>query len=161
FGLPLVPLPTKGLRPRYRVGGVNVPESSGPPGSWPVPLNPEERGLEPSVLLARTVAAVVEQQGGWPAPTGSPGAWEPFDHLSLAELLRRHGLSEGARTLVQLTLLGNFGEGIETISALAAIRQLALQRGRTRSFAVAGGNDRLAQAFVDRLGERVRLGTRV
>jgi monoamine oxidase len=126
-----------------------------------LPLHPDERGLEPFALLARTVKAVVEQQGGWPPPTGSPGAWEPFDHLSLAELLRRRGLSEGARTLVQLTLLGNFGEGIETISALAAIRQLALQRGRSRSFAVAGGNDRLARAFVDRLGERVRLGTRV
>jgi monoamine oxidase len=160
FGLPLVPLPATGLRPRYRVGGVNVPEGSGPPGSWPVPLNPDECGLEPFALLARAVAAVVEQQGGWPAANGPSGAWEPFDHLSLAELLRRQGLSEGARTLVQLTLLGNLGEGIETISALAAVRQVALQRGRTRSFAVAGGNDRLAQAFVDRLGERVRLGTR-
>jgi monoamine oxidase len=161
FGLSLVPLPATGRRPRYRVGDVNVPEGSGPPASWPVPLNSDECGLEPFALLARTVAAVVEQQGGWPAPTGSPGAWEPFDHLSLAELLRRQGLSEGARTLVQLTLLGNFGEGIESISALAAVRQVALQRGRTRSFAIVGGNDRLAQAFVDRLGGRVRLGTRV
>jgi monoamine oxidase len=161
FGLPLVPLPTTGLRPRYRVGGVNVPEGSGPPRSWPVPLNPDECGLGPFALLARAVAAVVKQQGGWPAPTGPPGTWESFDHLSLAEVLRRQGLSAGARTLVQLTLLGNLGEGIETISALAAIRQLALQCGRTRSFAIVGGNDRLAQAFVDRLGGRVRLGSRV
>ena len=134
-----------------------------PPGgtSCPVPLNPDECGLSPFALLARAVAAVVKQQGGWPTPTGFPGAWGPFDHLSLAELLRRQGLSEGARTLVQLTLLGNLGEGIETISALAAIRQLALQCGRIRSFAIVGGNDRLAQAFVDRLGGRVRLGTQV
>jgi monoamine oxidase len=157
FGLPLVPLSAGSLRPRYRVGGCNVPDGPGSPEAWPVPLAPQERGLEPMALLTRTILPVVERHGGWPAPTGPPGNWEALDRLSLAGLLRREGLSAGACTLVQLTLLGNFGEGIETISALAAVRQLALQRGRTRSFAIAGGNDRLGQAFRDRLGERLEL----
>lgn len=160
FGLPLIPLPRTQWRPRYRVGGINVPEGLGPPADWQVPLAPNERGLNPQMLLMRTLAAVVERQGGWPS-TGPAGAWEPFDRLSLAELLRREGLSAAACTLVQLTLLGSFGDGIETISALAAFRQLALQRNRTGAWAIAGGNDRLAQAFVDRLGERVRLGCEV
>jgi hypothetical protein len=120
-----------------------------------VPPAPDEHRLNPLALLGRTIRAVVERQGGWP-PTGSPGAWEPFDHVSLAELLRRDGLSDGVRALVPLTLLGNLGEGIETVSALAAVRQIALQHGRRRSFVLAGGNDRLAWAFVERLGERVR-----
>jgi monoamine oxidase len=57
--------------------------------------------------------------------------------------------------------LGNLGEGIETISALSAIRQVALQLGRTQSFAIVGGNDRLAQTFLDRLGHQVQLGCEV
>jgi monoamine oxidase len=120
-----------------------------------VPPASAEPRLNPLALLTRTIRAVVERQGGWPPLTGSPGVWEPFDHFSLAELLRREGLPDGVRALVPLTLLGNLGEGIETLSALAAVRQLALQDGRRRSFAVAGGNDRLAWAFADRLGERV------
>jgi monoamine oxidase len=160
FGLPLVALPTAGQRPRYRVGGVNVPDGSGLP-TWPVPLAPGEHGLEPMSLLMRTILAVVARQGGWPPPSGPPGSWESFDRLSLAELLRHEGLSAGACTLVQLTLLGNLGEGIETISAVSAIRQIALQLGRTQSFAILGGNDRLAQAFVDRLGDQVQLGCEV
>jgi monoamine oxidase len=140
FGLPLVPLPATGPQPRYRVGGIPIPE---------------EHSLNPLALLRRTIQALVERQGGWPPPSGSPGVWEPFDHCSLAELLRREGLADSVRALVPLTLLGNFGEGIETVSALAAIRQLALQQGRSRSFVIAGGNDRLASAFADRLGERI------
>src|SRR5262249_51789335 len=136
FRLPLVSLPTSGRRPRYLVGGVPIPE----------PVDP---ALDPFTQLSRTIQAVVERQGGWPPPTGSRGVWEPFDRFSLAELLRREGLSEGVCALVPLTLLGNLGEGIETISALAAVRQLALQQGRRRSFAIADGNDRLAGAFAD------------
>jgi monoamine oxidase len=142
FRLPLIGLPTSGRRPRYRVGGETLPDPAGP-------------AADPLAPLIGTIRAVVERQGGWPPPAGSPGAWEPFDHLTLAELLRREGLPESDRALAPLTLLGNFGEGIETISALAAVRQLALQQGRRQSFAIAGGNDRLAQAFADRLGERV------
>src|SRR5262249_7177620 len=154
FGLDLVPLPATGPRPRYRVGGAPVAERLGPPDPGPGPPASDERRLPPLALLTRTIRAVVQRQGGWPPPTGSPGVWEPFDHCSLAELLRREGLPDGVRALVPLTLLGNFGEGIETLSALAAVRQLALQEGRSRSFVVAGGNDRLAWAFADRLGER-------
>jgi monoamine oxidase len=145
FGLHLIPLPVPGPPPRYRVAGVPVVEDPAAGGC----------GLRPLALLTRTARALVERLGSWPPPTGSPGAWEAFDHYSLAELLRREGLSEGERALVPLTLLGNFGEGIETVSALAAVRQLALQQGRTRSFFVEGGNDRLAQAFADRLRERI------
>ena len=49
FGLPLVPLPTAGLRPRYRVGGVNVPEGSGPPARPQARLKsqPFRRGVRP------------------------------------------------------------------------------------------------------------------
>jgi monoamine oxidase len=155
FGLHLVPLPIPGPRPRYRVGGVPVPEGEGPPDVGSAPPTSNEHSLNPLALVSRTIRAVVERQGGWPPPTGSPGVWESFDHCSLAELLRREGLSDGVRALVPLTLLGNLGEGIETLSALAAVRQLALQQGRSRSFVVAGGNDRLASAFADRLGERV------
>src|SRR5262249_25125646 len=46
FGLALVPLPGAGARPRYRIGGVNVPEGSGPAPAWPVPLAPDECGLD-------------------------------------------------------------------------------------------------------------------
>jgi monoamine oxidase len=154
FGLPLVCLPTSGCRPRYLVGGVPVPGPA-PAAAEPNPPAPADPAPDPFAQLTHTIRAVVERQGGWPLPAGSPGVWEPFDHFSLAELLRREGLPEGVRALVPLTLLGNLGEGIETISALAAVRQLALQQGRGRSFAIAGGNDRLAWAFADRLGGRL------
>jgi monoamine oxidase len=147
FGLPLIALPVTGPPPRYRVGGVPVPHPTPPATDAPAP--------NPLALLMRTIRALVARHGDWPPPTGTAGVWEPLDHLSLAELLRREGLSEEVRGLVPLTLLGNFGEGIETVSALAAVRQLALQQGRGRSFLVAGGNDRLAWAFADRLGKRV------
>src|SRR5262249_13432734 len=107
FGLDLVPLPVPGARARYRVRGVPVPEGLEPCDPGPVPPPPDDLSLNPLALLSRTIRAVVERQGGWPPSTGSPGVWESFDHFSLAELLRREGLAEGARALVPLTLLGN------------------------------------------------------
>src|SRR5262245_48847853 len=72
FGLHLVPLPVPGPRPRLFVGGVPVPGGRGAGG---LPQTPDEGGPGPLVPLARAMRAVVERQGGWPPPTGSPGAW--------------------------------------------------------------------------------------
>jgi monoamine oxidase len=137
FGLELIPL-FLGTQPRYLLAGSDKPCVPGPS------------------VLAPTLRTVIERLGGWPAPDGPPGAWEPLDRLSFAQLLRSEGLTDPDMALVSLSLVGNLGDGIESISALAAIRQFALQRGRGQSFAITGGNDRLARAFADRLGERVR-----
>src|SRR5262245_40966737 len=94
FGLPLSALPAS-VPPRFFVGGapVSEPGQPSPPG--------------PMAVLTRAIRPLVQRLGGWPAATGSAGDWAAFDKISLAELLRREGLTESELAMASLSLLGN------------------------------------------------------
>ncbi|HEX6749150.1 MAG TPA: FAD-dependent oxidoreductase [Longimicrobium sp.] len=146
---------------RYFVHGRSIPIRRGERPSWPVDLAPAERGLPPWMLLARYVDPVLEEIGD-PLHPGWPGeAALRYDGVSFAELLRSRGASDGAVSLMRLGYLDEWGDGIDRVSALFLLRDLALRRGARETYVVAGGSDHLPRAFAAKLGTRIRYGAEV
>lgn len=97
--------------------------------------------------------------------------WPPelaaIDRVSMADWLQAQGASSGFVADVNSTF--PLGLGIDTVSALAILRELAALRrdianaqrgpGPRRGNRIAGGTDQLPRALASRLGDRVALGT--
>jgi monoamine oxidase len=125
----------------------------------PLELTDEERGAGIHAAWRRRLLPIVNavRAAGDPdAPGWPPDAIARFDSVSYAQLLREHGLSPGA---VEMLCGGDpslLGDGIDSVSALAHLRGLALQGWAPPSL-VRGGTDLLPRAFAARLGGRIRL----
>lgn len=135
FGLELVPL-----------------NSSGKPKT----LDGTELNLFKSKEL---IVGIVSKIGGWPSDPRFREAYDELDAISFANFLQQRGVKESEIQQFELSFIGNFGDGVSSISARAAIHQYELQRDRKASYSIAGGNDTLATAFATRLEEQVLLKT--
>jgi monoamine oxidase len=127
---------------------------------WPLPLRPDEQGSLPDALLGRYLEPALARVGdpaaeGWPSPAALA-----FDDLTLAALLRRNGASEAAVRLAGMGYPEEWGDGIESYSALFFLRDLALKQP-AGSFTISGGSSRLPEGMAQRLGDRVRYGAPV
>ena len=89
---------------------------------------------------------------GWP----SADLRERYDTVGFADLLRSRGASDGA--IRALSLGFHVGEGLNSVSALWWLETMALDTGSRGAVKVEGGNDRLAAAFADSLGDDLRFG---
>ncbi len=83
-----------------------------------------------------------------------------YDQVSFSEVLRSQGVSPDAIAALKLGYLDFFGDGIDSVSALQLLRDLALKTGK-KWYMFKGGNDHLPKAFAQRLGDRIRYGTPV
>jgi monoamine oxidase len=113
------------------------------------------------MLLARHVDPVLDEIGDPRHPAWPGEAALRYDGVSFSGLLRSRGASPGAIALMRLGYPDEWGDGIDAISALALLRDLALRRGVGEMSVIAGGSDRLPGAFVARLGARIRYGCAV
>lgn len=150
----------RGRASRVFVGGRSVRMGTGRPPSWPVELKPREAALTPDELRELYLAPVVNTIGDPEHPLWPGEAALRFDGMTMAQLLLRRGASPGAVALMRLGYLDEWGDGIDTISALALLRDLAANRGGG-TYRVEGGTDRLPAAMAARLGDAVRYGAPV
>ncbi|HEY0019779.1 MAG TPA: FAD-dependent oxidoreductase [Longimicrobium sp.] len=129
----------------------------------PLELSEEERTLGVYPMWGRRVQPLIHQvrvAGDPEAPGWPPPSIARFDTLTFAELLAEQGLSPGA---IEMLCLGDpslLGDGVDTVSALAHLRGLALLRPSAPAV-VRGGSDRLPRAFADRLAGRIHLDSPV
>jgi len=163
LGVELVPAPRgRGAAgARYFVRGRSVSVQPGRAARWPVELSPSEAGMAPAALLARYAGPVLDAIGDPQHPSWPSEAALRLDGVSFAEMLRGRGASAGAVSLIRLGYLDEWGDGVDSVSALSLLRDLALQRGVGGMSRVAGGTDRLPRALAGRLGARVRYGAAV
>lgn len=146
-----------GLRPLYHMGGRRFAAADDGTVDWPQELTAEERRLGPFGLARAYIGEHL------PAGLAEPDAWRrpplaELDALSLGELMRRHGASEGAVRLVQRTQY--YAALPEETSALSvAVSDFGLFMAGT-PFLLAGGNDRLPKAMALRLSRRIEYGVR-
>lgn len=156
FGLQLdlvMPWPA-GLRALYDLRGVRIPFKPGGRARWPVRLRFDERGLGISALRRRYFdpgLKLLRDAQKWESP---PEALRRLDAMSFGDYLRSRGASESAIALLRLEM-DWWGDGIETVSALAHLRNYVLSPFR-RMFTIRGGCDLLPRAFADRLRDRIR-----
>jgi len=157
LGVELVPMGggVRGVGARCFVRGRSVRMRAGEPVRWPVQLSPAEAGLTSVGLLARYLDPVLTEIGDPSHPTWPGAAALRYDAVSLAGLLRARGASPGAVEVMRLGYLDEWGDGVESVSALSLLRDLAQQRAGGATFRVDGGTDRLPRAFAARLGDRV------
>ena len=138
---------------------------------WPYQLSKEERNLGPDGLLNKYMAAAAGQikdplTPGWP-----DSAARQLDAVTVNELLRKQGASEGVISFLRMTFLG---EDFDYVSALQDMTwQPFLDRGKTWG-KLRGGNDQFpepspkdwehacvtARPFVELLRTKIKSGYR-
>jgi monoamine oxidase len=128
----------------------------------PVELRDDERGLGRRGLMGRYVLPVLEEFGEDVEDFDDDTDSEParrLDALSMADLLRERGASEGAVELLGVGYMAVLGDGIEHTSALQVLRDLA--SGGLDTQRIVGGSERLPEAMAEPLGPLVRRASEV
>jgi len=124
-----------------------------PPRTWSVAQLSDDERRDPHAGFARYLGPAVEAAGDvfsprWPDVDGETRA---LDGLTLAQLARRNGASEGWLRFLRASQ-GNLG----SFNALAFAGQETAMVGATAVYGLRGGNDQLPAAFAAALGRRVR-----
>ncbi|HMB51820.1 MAG TPA: FAD-dependent oxidoreductase, partial [Thermoanaerobaculia bacterium] len=167
FDLPLVALPAPGDTSLAHLGGERLVWPRGEEPHWPYPLSDEERRLGSAGLneryWGRELAAAKASYGEAEAAALGKGSWpppelRPLDAVTLADLWRRNGASEAAVEVLRVSPFDFLGDGVDTVGALAVLREAAHRRPEPR-YRVGGGFDRLPAAFAERLAGRIRYGS--
>lgn len=161
FGLVLDEIPSRHMSGMYHVRGklVRNPESS--VAAWPHRLTPAEAraglpAMQAAYLYKDLVSPEEAKSAAWP-----PARLRELDGMSVAEMMRRRGASEEAIALLRLGYPDLWGDGIETVSALALVRDASLTKPTQKQYTIRGGNHLLPRAFASRLKESIRYGAAV
>jgi len=167
--LPLVPFPPAAETSLAHLRGQRLvwPHDQEPPR--PYPLTEEERRLglagmnerywgrelEAAVAAHPAAQATALGEGSWP-----PEELRPLDRITLADLWRSNGASEGAVAALRVGPFDFLGDGVEAVGALNLLREAAHRKAEPR-YRIDGGMDRLPAALAARLGTRIRYGSPV
>lgn len=192
FGLTLTPMPSHPPGDiMYDLSGTRVIGLNAPASSWPVELSAAEQAamnangagvLGLYGLYLFPVLPEVQREANF---TTVPKRLAQYDQMTFAAFLRQAGASEGAIRILAPGFFSLWGDGVEAVSALTVLRDLALNvvpphfklsslaapppaasssasdstdeaAGGPQVFGIAGGNDALPKAFATRLGTRIR-----
>ncbi len=123
---------------------------------WPFELKPDEYAAAPARLLGQYLMPVAREIGT-PANV-LDAAWSHYDAMTLGDFLRERGASPGALALIERPLNYN---GLESVSALSALRDATRLLERQSRVSIEGGNDRLPAAIARRHSHRVAYGVEV
>lgn len=146
-----------GLRLLYHFRGARIQHSARI--QWPLELSDEERRLGLPAMRSRYLRAAVDEVVKACASGSLDAVLQKYDRCSFAEFLRNAGASAAAAELLAVTDWDPVGEKLDERSALDVLAQTACYGAfRGERYSIVGGNNRLPQAFADRLGERVRYG---
>jgi monoamine oxidase len=131
----------------------------GPRDLPPLPFSPGERLAGWRGLYQSYRRPLVDAVGDPLLPDWPSAQARAFDGKSFGAALRERGASEATVALFGLGLDGLWGEGIDSYSALFALREHALARhGNGKSFRIDGGSDRLPAAMALKVAERIHYG---
>ena len=151
----------------FHVRGERIPLPRRPGGKaaapeWPVELTDAERRMRLDGMWGEYVMGAVSEIGDPLDPAWPPEELRKYDDMSFADYLSSRGASPAAISLLRLDVLDLYGQGFESMSALAFLRDWAARRFMEAGGpggVVPGGTDRLPEAFAARLTDRIRYGT--
>jgi len=162
FGLPLDELrPSQTVAIRYLRGRRFRLNASDTLSDWPFDLPAEEKRLTLSGLYAKYEGAIYEELGDPTAPDWPIASFAKYDRLTYPELLRSRGASPETIALLTAGWGGVWGDGIDTVSAVAVLRDYRDALKAKRAYRIRNGSDLLPRAFAGRLRERIRFGAPV
>jgi monoamine oxidase len=135
---------------------------SGENVQWPVQLTPEEEKLQLDGMQKKYLGPPYGAIGNPATPGWPPKELAPIDQMSILQYAESRGASPGAIELFRTMNLSTLdGDGPAHLSALVMLRSHELLKGTNEIYVIRDGNDRLPQAFADRLMHRIRYGSAV
>jgi monoamine oxidase len=157
-------LKTSGLRsPKATIGylrGRRMVLKPGERPDWPFDLTPEERNLGLGGMLKKYFLAQVDIGDPYD-PSWSLARFKQYDQVTLAELLKQQGASDGAIALLSSTVAGyGWSTGSTLHRLLSDLVPLSFQSGQA-PLAFEAGNDALPLAFARILRDRIYYGAPV
>ena len=161
FNLPLDTLQPRNMTSLYYVRGKRIRPAPDGSADWPLDLKPEEKKLGQIGMLLKYLGPVLKDVGDATASDWPPPSLKKFDQMTFSELLRAQGASPDAVTVMRLQYLDLFGDGVDSVSSLSLLRDISLQGGVGKVYAVKGGNDLLPKAFAARMSDKIRYGAPV
>jgi len=185
FDIALAPMPvdSPGTAIWY-FNRARVIDGSQPAAAWPVILNAAEQqamstGLGILGLWKLYLLPAIELVRKYPAFTEVPAELRTLDQISMQQFFEQGGASPGAIQMMRLGYFDIWGDGIEQVSALMLLRDLAVSvlpprvklsaifdaaaapaspssPSQPQSFTMRYGNDSLPVALANRLGGNIR-----
>ena len=140
--------------------GTRVVLKAGQPARSPVTLAPQERSLGRLGMWRKYIEPVLKEITRANKPNEVTTELQRYDRMSYAEFLRERGASPGAIALLRLGMPDSWGDGVDDVSALGILRDLALNPPKP-AFFIKGGTDHLPRAFAAKLKEKVQYGAAV
>ncbi|HKE87425.1 MAG TPA: flavin monoamine oxidase family protein [Vicinamibacterales bacterium] len=160
FDLPLEPFEPSDLpsiRYAYRHRAKVLP---GDAFDWPASVRADQRLLTPAQVRRRYIDPLADQIADPFAPDWIPSALEKYDKVTRDEYLRSQHVSDAALHMMNLgsTPVARIRSFLDVLREVAVNRELRRRANLTEDLLlkIKGGNDRLPQAFVDRLRDRIR-----
>lgn len=150
---------------QYVVRGERFPIPRGgeaPAPDWPLALTDAERQMGLDGMWDEYVMGAVPEIGNPLDPDWPPEELRKYDDTSFADYLASRGASPDAISLLRLDTLDMYGQGFESVSALAFLRDWAARRYMepgTAGGVIPGGTDLFPEAMGSKLGGRIRYGT--
>ena len=116
---------------------------------WPFDLRDDEQSLKPADLLKKYAGRFInELEGNY--SNQPPDSLQHLDSLTFLDFLRQQGASPDAISLLRLEYIDDWGDGIDSYSALGGLYDLT--HGHVGKFyRIQGGTDLLPQAFAERV----------
>jgi monoamine oxidase len=161
FDLPLDSFPRRDLATIFYIRGKRIEVKRGQRIQWPLDLTPEEKELGVSGMREKYIGSVLKEMHTPAGPDWLPDSLKKYDQMTFSEFLRKQGASPDAVALLRLGYYDLWGDGIDTVSALSQLRDLAVRRNVKHTFSIKGGNDLLPKAFAARLTDKIRYGAPV
>jgi monoamine oxidase len=182
--IPLAPIPvdSPGTAIWY-LNRARVTDGSQPAEAWPVILNPAEQQAMSTLgilgLWKRYLLSAIELVRKYPSFTEVPAELRTLDQISMQQFFEQRGASPGAIQVLRLGYFDIWGDGIEQVSALMLLRDLAVSvlpprvrlsaifdaasapgapssPPQPQSFTMRHGNDSLPRALANRLAGNIR-----
>ena len=158
FNLPTAPAEKAADQEVFYVGGHRYLMPRGQEPDWPYALSPEERRLGMQGLWDKYA---LPAQRALPQPFEARSlsrAARSLDEHTVADYVRRQGATDAAVLLLERAPQGADFEHVSALQELLWRQFLARSKGAVR---VQGGNQRLPQAFAERLGARLHYGAQL
>ncbi|HEY3131358.1 MAG TPA: flavin monoamine oxidase family protein [Acidobacteriota bacterium] len=158
FNLRLIPVDFQSRQIVYFLNGKRIIPK---PGDSIVEFTEEEKALGRRGRWEKYIGSVLGEIGDPTAPNWPAPSLQQYDQITFSDFLRSRGASPGFVTLTKLGLLQAWGDGIDSYSALSALRESALEKVEQTSQTIDGGVDLLPKAFAARLKDNIRYGAPV
>ena len=128
---------------------------------WPLDLTPDEKRLGIREIREKYLGPALKEMGDPTALDWPPESLKRYDQMTFLEFLRRQGASPDVATILGFGGLGWSGDGVQSVSALDALREAAHRQMMKKSYRIRGGSDVLPRAFAARMADKIRYGAPV